>query len=30
VSAVGRLSVRVLGLVEGDCILLSHYLGRAL
>jgi len=29
-SAVGRLSVRVFGLAEGDGILLAHHLGRAL
>jgi phytoene synthase len=29
-SAVGRLSVRVFGLTEGDGILLAHHLGRAL
>ena len=29
-SAVGRLSVRVFGLGEGDGILLAHHLGRAL
>jgi squalene synthase HpnD len=29
-SAVGRLSVRVFGLPEGDGILLAHHLGRAL
>jgi presqualene diphosphate synthase len=29
-SAVGRLSVRVFGLSEGDGILLAHHLGRAL
>ena len=29
-SAVGRLSMRVFGLSEGDGILLAHHLGRAL